>query len=101
MGNVYPEDTLVTSHQGGQLTLISEARTTLPVPLEYTLQHLGVIEKPLSLQIILNEMKFDFYSRCNHRKSGIETIGLQNHDRDECHLIPKPAACRAQKSVGF
>ena len=48
MGNVYPEDTLVTSHQGGQLTLISEARTTLPVPLEYTLQHLGVIEKPLS-----------------------------------------------------
>ena len=97
-----PEDTLVTSCQGGQLTLISEARTTLPVPPEYTLQHLGVIEKPLSLQIFLNEMKFDFYSRCDHRKSErIETIGLQNRGRDECCLTPKPTACRTQKSVGI
>ena len=82
--------------------MISEARATLPVPPEYTLQHLGVIEKPLSLQIILNEMKFDFYSRCDHCKSErIEAIGLQNRGREECCLTPKPAAWRAQRSVGF
>lgn len=94
-----PEDTLVTSHQEGQLTLISEARTTLPMPpLRYTLQHLGVIEKPLSLQSFWMKWSLTFYFRYDHRKSErIETIGLQNRGRDECCLTPKPSLQSTEK----
>lgn len=98
---MFSPDTLVTSHQEGQLTLISEARTTYLCP-EYTLQHLGVIEESLSLCKSFEWNEVWLYSRCDHRKSErIETIGLQNRGRDECCLTPKPTACRAQKSVGF